>query len=152
MLAGENYNALQPGTRLRSFRPDTPEWLDDLINRMLAPEPEKRPYSGAVASALLRAGLDSMISEGEVSADAWEDRSEYAAPQRKPKPLEPTPVPSGIGEITGPVTIADLSGQEKQLQGWQLFFARLLRSPAIVLILILLAIIIRGLVFLIFKR
>jgi tRNA A-37 threonylcarbamoyl transferase component Bud32 len=58
LLTRRNYYYLKPGTRLRGLRPDAPEWLDDLLVRMLATDPQVRPWDGAEAAKLLRQGLE----------------------------------------------------------------------------------------------
>jgi hypothetical protein len=57
ILTGRNYNYLKPGTRASELRPDTPDWLDNLIARMLADEPKDRPWDGAEAAKLLQEGM-----------------------------------------------------------------------------------------------
>lgn len=47
ILTGRLYKNVRVGTSVLSFRPDTPNWLNDLIERCLLPNPESRPYNGA---------------------------------------------------------------------------------------------------------
>ena len=54
MLAGRLYKNVRPGTRVTKYRQDTPGWLVELLERMLAKEPEERPWDGAEAVELLR--------------------------------------------------------------------------------------------------
>ncbi len=52
-LTGKVYRGVRPGTRPRELRKDVPRWLDDLIARMLAEDPQERPWDGVeVARAL----------------------------------------------------------------------------------------------------
>jgi serine/threonine protein kinase len=46
MLTGRGYKSLRPGTRLKSLSPDSPDWLDDLLLRMLSDNPKDRPWDG----------------------------------------------------------------------------------------------------------
>jgi len=57
MLTNHIYRSQRPGTRTRDLRPDTPDWLDNLIARMLADEPRNRPWNGAEVANLLREGM-----------------------------------------------------------------------------------------------
>lgn len=57
MLTGRNYNYLKPGTRPSELRPDLPDWLDNLLARLLADEPRDRPWDGAEATELLQEGM-----------------------------------------------------------------------------------------------
>ena len=53
-LAGRAYSNLRPGTQLHDLRPEAPVWLDGLLGKMLAKDPEQRPWDGEEAAALLR--------------------------------------------------------------------------------------------------
>ncbi len=53
MLTGRAYKSLRPGTRLKSLAPNSPEWLDDLLARMLSENPKERPWDGAETAAAL---------------------------------------------------------------------------------------------------
>jgi serine/threonine protein kinase len=53
MLTGRMYRNVRPGTRVRTLREEVPEWLDDLVARMLAQNPEERPWDGAEVIELL---------------------------------------------------------------------------------------------------
>ena len=54
MLTGKLYYNQRPGTRASKLRADLPAALDDLLARMLAKDPEKRPWDGAEAAGELR--------------------------------------------------------------------------------------------------
>jgi formylglycine-generating enzyme required for sulfatase activity/tRNA A-37 threonylcarbamoyl transferase component Bud32 len=66
MLVGRNYNNLKPGTRLSEQRPDTPEWLDDLLIRMLNPAHQERPWDGSAVAQELQSGYDKLKKAAEV--------------------------------------------------------------------------------------
>lgn len=82
MMTGRNHKILEPGKRLRDIRPDAPEWLDDLLARMLNKDPEKRPWNGVKAAEELRKGLseelakkkDEKISDGPPSDEKSLDK------------------------------------------------------------------------------
>jgi len=82
MLTGRAYSNQRPETRPKSLRADIPQWLDDLLARMLAGEPNNRPWDGAEAADLLREG---MAREEVAHREAEEDRArreEQARQQR----------------------------------------------------------------------
>ncbi len=56
-LTGRMYRSQRPGTRARDLRADVPAWLDDLLARMLAQEPEERPWDGGYVAGLLKEGV-----------------------------------------------------------------------------------------------
>jgi len=56
-LTGKVYRGVRPGTRVRDLREDMPEWLDDLIMRMLARDPQERPWDGDEVVRLLEEGV-----------------------------------------------------------------------------------------------
>ncbi len=56
LLTGRVYQLEKPGTRARELRTETPEWLDELLVRMLQADPQVRPWDGSEASELLRTG------------------------------------------------------------------------------------------------
>ena len=47
MLTGRNYKNVKPGTPASALRADTPGWLDELLLRMTAQAPDRRPWDGA---------------------------------------------------------------------------------------------------------
>ncbi len=83
MLTGRNPKMLPPGTSLRSQLPTAPEWLDDLLTRMLDKDPEKRPWDGEKTAVELRKGLAEEIEkkkkhddEKKIDGPNQEDRLE----------------------------------------------------------------------------
>jgi formylglycine-generating enzyme required for sulfatase activity len=56
MLTGRAYKNLKHGTRLAAVRWAAPAWLDELAGRMLAKEPDGRPWDGGETAELLAAG------------------------------------------------------------------------------------------------
>jgi serine/threonine protein kinase len=56
LLAGRSYKNLRPGSHLRDLVTSTPDWLDDLLARMLSNDPNKRPWDGSEVADKLRAG------------------------------------------------------------------------------------------------
>jgi serine/threonine protein kinase/cyclophilin family peptidyl-prolyl cis-trans isomerase len=56
MLSGQVYVYLRPGSKPSTTHPETPQWLDELVGRMLSKDPEKRPWDGKEAGDLLRRG------------------------------------------------------------------------------------------------
>lgn len=54
MLTGRMYRMVRPGTRARALREEMPEWLDELVGKMLAKELEERPWDGAEVTRLIR--------------------------------------------------------------------------------------------------
>ncbi len=145
MLTGSNYNTLTPGTRLISLRPDVPEWLDDLLSRMVAREPEKRPWSGAIVSALLRAGLDSMDGDVESVHDEWENwetvnpakRGSGQAGKGAGQSLE---AEEALAAFPG-VGAAKEAEQLRGLKLWISYFQKLIRNPAFWLVMIIMLIV-----------
>jgi eukaryotic-like serine/threonine-protein kinase len=47
LLTGRTFKSLPPGTRVKSLRQDIPNWLDELITKMLSEKPSNRPWSGS---------------------------------------------------------------------------------------------------------
>jgi len=87
MLTGRNYNYLKPGTRASELRQGLPDWLDDLLARMLADDPKDRPWDGAEVADLLHEGIareEAKRKEEAVRLEAEENarRDEQARLQR----------------------------------------------------------------------
>ncbi len=70
MLTGQNYCFLEPGTRLRSLRPDVPQALDDLLAAMLSDSPRERPWNGEKAAGLLKVVLADLAVAAQRAAQA----------------------------------------------------------------------------------
>ena len=66
-LTLRHYKHLRPGTRVRQLRPEVPAWLDDLIARMLAKDPEARPWDGEELARLLKPYVETSPLEREVA-------------------------------------------------------------------------------------
>ncbi len=60
MLTGRGYKSLRPGTRLKSLAEDVPEWMDDVLARMLSENPRDRQWDGAEVADDLRKGSGSI--------------------------------------------------------------------------------------------
>ena len=70
MLTGENYYVLEPGTRVRSLRPDVPAALDELLAAMLSDLPRERPWNGEKAAGLLKAAQADLAGAAQRKAQA----------------------------------------------------------------------------------
>ncbi len=79
-LTGKVYRGVRPGTRARELRKDVPHWLDDLIARMLAEDPQERPWDGTEVAKLVEQGMANHPQVGSVAvipskspetADRW---------------------------------------------------------------------------------
>ncbi len=146
MLTGVNYNTLTPGPHLASMREDLPEWLVELVGRMLSSEPEKRPWSGAIVSALLRAGLDTMVEEAGGAPGDWEAWEEINLAKRSGRQPEPATAPPDDGDIGPEALISgpELRALSDEPRGWRKIvslISKLLKNPAFVLFLIALVLI-----------
>jgi eukaryotic-like serine/threonine-protein kinase len=87
MLTGRFYHNVRPGTRVRQLRAETPEWLDDLVTRLLAVEPGERPWNGEEVLELLESeGQPVLLDEGEIPQ----------APQEPPAFPEDAPTKPGF--------------------------------------------------------
>ena len=72
MLTGRVYRNVRPGTHPQQLRANIPIWLDDLIVRMLAEQPDDRPWDGFEVAGLLRHERSGDVVPRLVSALAWE--------------------------------------------------------------------------------
>ena len=72
MLTGRNYSLQEPGTRVRSLRPDVPPALDERLAAMLSESPQERPWNGEKAATLLKAVLADLAgaAQRKVQAEA----------------------------------------------------------------------------------
>lgn len=104
-LTGRVYRAQRPGTRASELRKDIPAWLDDLIVKMLAKNPEERPWNGEETASLLENGIKSKeeckkeLAKQEIQIQR---KAEKKAPQknesekRARKEAEKSPQPSVV--------------------------------------------------------
>jgi len=95
-LTGRQYKNVRLGTHARYLRPDVPEWLDDLLVRMLAENHQERPWDGAEVADLLHKGLAAgkiirkkATGRGEARKTAWG--------------AEPATIPSKVAQKARPV-------------------------------------------------
>ena len=54
MLTKRLYKYVRVGTRVRPIRPETPEWLDELVMQMLSEDPRQRPVDGSEVADRIR--------------------------------------------------------------------------------------------------
>lgn len=87
MLTGRVYRNVRPGTRPQLLRSNVPTWLDDLIVRMLANQPDERPWDGADTANLLRHQLSNDAVAHLSSPLAW-GQIEAIDPLREHEPRE----------------------------------------------------------------
>jgi serine/threonine protein kinase len=59
MVTMRLYKNVRPGSRLSTFIPDAPVWLDELVDQMLAENPKDRPWDGNEAAEKMREYLAS---------------------------------------------------------------------------------------------
>ena len=82
-LTLRQYKHLRPGTRVRQLRPEVPAWLDDLIARMLARDPEARPWDGEELARLLKPYME--LAPAVPTGD-FESRPEHLTAEVHPVP------------------------------------------------------------------
>ncbi len=92
MLTNRLYDNQRPGTRVRALREGVPEWLDDLLARMLAEKPATRPWDGAEAAELLRAGGREQAASATAEQQEPSRGSPEHAESQDPLPAEPAAV------------------------------------------------------------
>ena len=90
MLTGRLYKNVRPGTPVTKYRPDTPDWLVNLLSRMLADDPRRRPWDGAEVAALLLEGETRAREEAAARKRAEEERKrrEKEAAERRKREAE----------------------------------------------------------------
>ncbi len=76
MLTGRLYRNVKPGTAVQSLRADMPDWLAELVGKMLAKDPEARPWDGAEAAEALRTGAEESRRGEEDKRRAAEEAAE----------------------------------------------------------------------------
>ena len=70
MLTGRFYRSLRPGTRASGLLSDLPAVVDDLLAKMLARDPEQRPWDGAEAAGALKAVQAELAGDAQRKAQA----------------------------------------------------------------------------------
>ena len=103
MLTGRSYKNQPPGKRARALRPDVPAALDELMAKMLAKDPDQRPWDGAAAEQLL----------GELAA------ADPAPPPVRSVPAVPAPVwtlDDGLSALAGMETAQEWQLAEELLK------------------------------------
>lgn len=145
LLTGNNYATLTPGTRVLSVREDIPEWLDDMVARMLQKNPERRPVDGMILAALLRADIDRAASEG---MGTYTELGEYKEKKMVNPPAKDEIQPeqrTNESTLTIDVPIPEVAPKKEQRSIWVLllnllkYFARhpAMQVLALVLVIIL---------------
>jgi formylglycine-generating enzyme required for sulfatase activity/serine/threonine protein kinase len=78
MLTGRMYKGQRPGMRLKELCVDAPEWLDELLVRMLAKEAQQRPWNGGEVVEIIEAQLlaEERAREAEEQARLKEEERE----------------------------------------------------------------------------
>jgi eukaryotic-like serine/threonine-protein kinase len=100
-LTGRVYRNQRPGIHVRELRPDVPDWLDELLARMLAVEPQQRPWNGQETASSLRDGKAeqaerqkeeaSLQEQQEKNRQETEKRAVLAAQAQLTNEAEPRP-------------------------------------------------------------
>ncbi len=109
-LTLRKYKHLRPGTRVRQLRPDVPPWFDDLIARMLAKDPEARPWNGVELSRSLKPYIRAAMPPRSVAATVdrtWGSMTYDTDATRETRglresPHPPRPVPRTTPSTTQP--------------------------------------------------
>ena len=99
MLGGVGYKPGPHTPSLRSLRAEVPEWLEMLVARMLAKDPEVRPWDGTAVVEALRSGVLTPNLRGERIGDKGKMQEGSAIPlplPPAPSPLSPTPSLAGL--------------------------------------------------------
>ena len=83
MLTGRNYTYVKPGTRARELRRELPAALDELLARMLAREPDQRPWDGAESERQLKAIVETQAREAAGQSKAAAESAQRVAEQAR---------------------------------------------------------------------
>ena len=82
---------------VRDLRPDTPDWLADLVHDLLAKQPDQRPESAAAVAVALEEGESIFATRAMAAGDAAAtQRMTPSAPVPVPVPLPPSDPPRDV--------------------------------------------------------
>jgi len=81
MLTGRLYYNTR-GKPLQELCPDVPEWLEDLLSRMVAEQPNERPEDGLEVANLLQDGVKQELAKHEEAQRMVEEQVRQKAAQR----------------------------------------------------------------------
>ncbi len=147
LLTGNSYTELKPNTPLQALRPDIPLWLNELVARMLAKDPENRPWDGAVLAARLRADLEALPDEPQAGASevcAGDDVVGTTAELPLSIEQQPAQYQDDASLLTTPISIPKASSAKEQIPDWKLLLrmlAMMLRQPAFIALIAVLLVI-----------
>lgn len=147
LLTGNKYTELKPNSSLQDLRPDIPIWLNELAYRMLAHDPQNRPWDGAVVAARLRADLESFPDEpqlgvGKVIGEENLVRSITELSLSNSPPSNESREDNDL--LKTPISIPKVSSTKARVPAWKLLLqmlAAMLRQPAFVALLAVLLVI-----------
>jgi serine/threonine protein kinase len=147
LLTGNKYTELKPNSSLQDLRPDIPIWLNELAYRMLAHDPQNRPWDGAVVAARLRADLESFPDEpqlgvGKVIGEENLVRSITELSLSNSPPSNESREDNDL--LKTPISIPKVSSTKARVPAWKLLLqmlAAILRQPAFVALLAVLLVI-----------
>jgi hypothetical protein len=72
MLSQRNYKNLRPGTRLSTFNPELPDWVDPVVEAMLNEDPRQRPWDGKETGEMITRGREERISQEKFTREQKE--------------------------------------------------------------------------------
>ncbi len=101
MLTGRLYKNVKGGTGVQALRSETPPWLVNVLNRMLAPDPKMRPWDGNEAVTALESGSEKPKGPIHIPAPRPEEPQK---PGRTDKRWL-TPVVLGLVAVFGAVVV-----------------------------------------------
>jgi serine/threonine protein kinase len=82
VLTGRVYRSQRPGTHAGELMRGIPDWLDDLLVRMLAENPKERPWNGQEAATLLQEGLEEETTKRKADAARQEAKEKALQEQQ----------------------------------------------------------------------